>query len=165
MFSGKQYLFTNMFRRFSNTLIVSLALALSVITALTAQNTVGVQAILELPLDFIEKQITSVIEDIGVDAVKTGMLSNSDIVTLVASKIKKYRLKRVIVDPVMVAKSGDPLLKEEARKAMREALIPLAFLVTPNLPEASVLSGFAVHNLETMKQAAHHIYALGARNV
>jgi len=138
---------------------------MSVITALTAQNTVGVQAILELPLDFIEKQIDSVVEDIGVDAVKTGMLSSSPIVSLVASKIKQYQIKRVIVDPVMVAKSGDSLLKEEAQKALRELLIPLAFVVTPNLPEASVLAGFEVNNLKTMKEAARHIYNLGARNV
>ncbi|MCD6264759.1 MAG: bifunctional hydroxymethylpyrimidine kinase/phosphomethylpyrimidine kinase [Deltaproteobacteria bacterium] len=138
---------------------------MSVITALTAQNTVGVQAILELPLDFIEKQIDSVIEDIGVDAVKTGMLSSSPIVSLVASKIKQYRIKRLIVDPVMVAKSGDSLLKEEAQRTLRELLIPLAFVVTPNLPEASALAGFEVNNLKTMKEAARHIYNLGARNV
>jgi len=138
---------------------------MSVITALTAQNTVGVQAVFELPLEFIERQIDSVIEDIGVDAVKTGMLSSSAIVSLVASKIKQYRLKRVIVDPVMVAKSGDRLLKEEARKALREELIPLAFVVTPNLPEASVLAGFKVKDLETMKEAAQKIYDLGAKNV
>jgi len=138
---------------------------MSVITALTAQNTVGVQAILELPLEFIEKQIDSVVEDIGVDAVKTGMLSSLEIVSLVAAKIKQYQIKRVIVDPVMVAKSGDSLLKEEAQKALRELLIPLAFVVTPNLPEASVLAGFEVNDLETMKEAARHIYNLGARNV
>jgi len=138
---------------------------MSVITALTAQNTVGVQAILELPLEFIEKQIDSVVEDIGVDAVKTGMLSSLEIVSLVAAKIKQYQIKCVIVDPVMVAKSGDSLLKEEAQKALRELLIPLAFVVTPNLPEASVLAGFEVNDLETMKEAARHIYNLGARNV
>jgi hydroxymethylpyrimidine kinase / phosphomethylpyrimidine kinase / thiamine-phosphate diphosphorylase len=138
---------------------------MSVITALTAQNTVGVQAILELPLDFIEKQIDSVVEDIGVDAVKTGMLSSSEVVGLVADKIKQYKIERVIVDPVMVAKSGDSLLKKEARKALREELIPLALMVTPNLPEASVLAGIDVNNLNTMKEGARRIYNLGARNV
>jgi hydroxymethylpyrimidine/phosphomethylpyrimidine kinase len=88
---------------------------MTVITALTAQNTVGVQAIVELPLDFIESQIDSVVSDIGVDAVKTGMLSSSEIVSLVARKIKQYKLKRVVIDPVMVAKSGDPLLKQSSR--------------------------------------------------
>jgi hydroxymethylpyrimidine kinase/phosphomethylpyrimidine kinase len=138
---------------------------MSVITALTAQNTLGVQAVFELPLDFIEKQIDSVVEDIGVDAVKTGMLSSSAIVHLVAGKVKEYRLKRLVVDPVMVAKSGDPLLKNEAQKALREDLIPLAFLVTPNLPEASTLCGFTVTDLRTMKEAARHIYELGPQNV
>ncbi len=138
---------------------------MSVITALTAQNTVGVQAVFELPLDFIEKQIDSVIGDIGVDAVKTGMLSSSPIVSLVARKLREYHLTRVVVDPVMVAKSGDPLLKEEAQKALRDMVIPLAFLVTPNLPEASVLCGRPVENLEAMKQAARCIYDLGPKNV
>jgi hydroxymethylpyrimidine kinase/phosphomethylpyrimidine kinase len=138
---------------------------MSVITALTAQNTVGVQAVFELPIDFIEKQIDSVIRDIGVDAVKTGMLSNSQIVGLVARKIKEYRLKSVVVDPVMLAKSGDPLLKEEAQKSLREKLIPLAHVVTPNLPEASVLCGYTVHDLATMKEAARHIHGFGPKNV
>ena len=138
---------------------------MSVITALTAQNTVGVQAVFELPLDFIEKQIDSVIRDIGVDAVKTGMLSNSQIVGLVARKIREYRLKCVVVDPVMLAKSGDPLLKQEAQKSLREELIPLAYVVTPNLPEASVLCGYTVHDLATMQKAARHIHGLGPKNV
>lgn len=138
---------------------------MTVITALTAQNTVGVQAIYELPLDFIEKQIDSVVSDIGVDAVKTGMLSSSEIVALVARKIKEYRMRRVVVDPVMVAKSGDSLLKEEARRALQEELIPLALVVTPNLPEATVLVGFEVSNRDTMRQAAHKIHEMGAHNV
>jgi hydroxymethylpyrimidine kinase/phosphomethylpyrimidine kinase len=138
---------------------------MSVITALTAQNTVGVQAILDLPLDFIEKQIDSVVSDIGVDAVKTGMLSSSEVVALVARKIREHRLKRVVVDPVMVAKSGDPLLKEEGQRTLRRELIPLASVVTPNLPEATVLSGFNVDNRETMRQAAMKIHEMGARNV
>jgi hydroxymethylpyrimidine kinase/phosphomethylpyrimidine kinase len=138
---------------------------MSVITALTAQNTVGVQAIFELPLDFIEQQIDSVMEDIGVDAVKTGMLSNTPIVSLVADKIAQYRVKRLVVDPVMVAKSGDLLLKEEAQKALREELLPLAFVVTPNLPEASVLAGKKVDDLKAMKEAARRILDMGAKNV
>ncbi len=138
---------------------------MSVITALTAQNTIGVQAILELPLDFIEKQIDSVVSDIGVDAVKTGMLSSPEIVALVARKIKEYRVRRLVVDPVMIAKSGDRLLKEEAQKTLREELIPLALVVTPNIPEATMLCGFEVSNRETMRQAAVHIHDLGAQNV
>lgn len=138
---------------------------MSVITALTAQNTVGVQAVFELPLDFIEKQMDSVIQDIGVDAVKTGMLSSPEIVSLVASKIQQYRLKRIVVDPVMVAKSGDSLLKDGARQVLLKELIPRAFVVTPNLPEASVLSGINVKDLDTMKDAARYIHDTGAHNV
>jgi hydroxymethylpyrimidine/phosphomethylpyrimidine kinase len=138
---------------------------MSVITALTAQNTVGVQAILELPLDFVEKQIDSVVSDIGVDAVKTGMLSSPEIVSLVARKIKAYRLRRLVVDPVMVAKSGHTLLKKEARKAVCRELIPLAHVVTPNLPEASVLCGFEVEDHDTMREAARQIHGMGARHV
>ena len=138
---------------------------MTVITALTAQNTVGVQAIVELPLDFIERQIDSVVSDIGVDAVKTGMLSSSEIVSLVARKIRQYKLKRVVIDPVMVAKSGDPLLKQEARTALREELIPLSLLVTPNLPEAAELCGFDVRDPEMMRQAARRIHEMGARHV
>jgi hydroxymethylpyrimidine/phosphomethylpyrimidine kinase len=138
---------------------------MSVITALTAQNTVGVQAVYELPLEFIEQQIDSVMDDIGADAVKTGMLSSSPIVSLVAAKVAHYRVKRLVVDPVMVAKSGDPLLKEEAREALKKELIPRAFVVTPNLPEASVLTGMKVDNLEAMKEAARLIHAMGPRNV
>jgi hydroxymethylpyrimidine kinase/phosphomethylpyrimidine kinase len=138
---------------------------MSAITALTAQNTVGVQAVYELPLDFIEKQIDSVMDDIGVDAVKTGMLSSAPIVSLVSSKLRQYRVKRVVVDPVMVAKSGDPLLKEGARHALCEELIPLALVVTPNLPEASVLAGFQVEDRKTMQEAARAIHGLGAQNV
>lgn len=138
---------------------------MSVITALTAQNTVGVQAVYELPLDFIEQQIDSVFQDIGADAVKTGMLSSTPIVRLVAAKAIQYRVKRLVVDPVMVAKSGDHLLKEEAQETLRQTLIPHAFVVTPNLPEASVLAGMKVDNLESMKEAARRIYALGAKNI
>jgi hydroxymethylpyrimidine kinase/phosphomethylpyrimidine kinase len=138
---------------------------MSVVTALTAQNTVGVQAVFELPLGFIEKQIDSVVGDIGADAVKTGMLSSSPIVSLVARKLREYRLTLVVVDPVMVAKSGDPLLKEEAQKTLREALIPLASVVTPNLPEASTLCGHAVKDLKAMMEAARYIYDLGPKNV
>jgi len=138
---------------------------MSVLTALTAQNTLGVQGILEVPPAFVGKQIDSVLSDIGADAVKTGMLANGKIVEVVARKIRSYRLKRVVVDPVMVAKSGDPLLQKEAREALKERLIPLATIVTPNLPEASVLAGMRIRSFENMKEAAIRIHRLGARNV
>ena len=138
---------------------------MSVITALTAQNTVGVQGIHEVPARFVERQIDSVLTDIGVDAIKTGMLSNQEIIEVVARKIKQYKVKKVVVDPVMISKSGASLLRKEAQEALIKKLIPLAWVVTPNLMEASVLSGMKVTSLEEMKKAAHRIHKLGAKHV
>ncbi len=138
---------------------------MSILTALTAQNTVGVQAIHEVPARFVAIQIDSVLSDIGADAIKTGMLANSEIVEVVARKIREYGVKKVVVDPVMVAKSGDPLLRKDAQDALIKRLIPLAMVVTPNLPEASVLSGFRVNSIEEMRKAALRVYELGAKHV
>lgn len=138
---------------------------MSVLTALTAQNTLGVQGVFEIPPDFVGKQIDSVAQDIGVDAVKTGMLSSSPIVSIVAAKIREHHLTPLVVDPVMVAKGGDALLHEEARDALIRQLLPLATVVTPNLPEARVLCGFEITNLDDMRRAAEIIYKLGPRNV
>jgi hydroxymethylpyrimidine/phosphomethylpyrimidine kinase len=138
---------------------------MSAITALTAQNTVGVQGIVELDVGFVKKQIDSVLSDIGADAIKTGMLANSEIVRAVAEKIGEYGIGKVVVDPVMVAKSGDALLKKEAQETVKRELLPLCYLVTPNLPEASVLSGCEVKGLDDMKGAAMAIHQLGARHV
>ncbi len=138
---------------------------MSAITALTAQNTVGVQEIVELDADFVKRQIDSVLLDIGADAIKTGMLANSEIIRGVAEKIRQYAIEKVVVDPVMVAKSGDVLLKKEAQETVRGELLPLCYVVTPNLPEASVLSGHEVKDLDDMKEAAMVIHQLGARNV
>jgi len=138
---------------------------MSVLTALTAQNTTGVQAIHEVPASFVAKQIDSVLSDIGADAIKTGMLANSDIIEVVGQKIKHYRIKMVVVDPVMVAKSGDLLLRKEAREALIQKLFPLATVVTPNLMEASVLTGMKVHSLGTMKKAAQRIHRMGPKFV
>jgi hydroxymethylpyrimidine kinase/phosphomethylpyrimidine kinase len=138
---------------------------MSVLTALTAQNTVGVQAIHEVPADFVGTQIDSVLSDIGADAIKTGMLTNAEIVEVVAKKIHQYGVRKVVVDPVMVAKSGDSLLREDAQDALIKSLLPLSMLVTPNLPEASVLAGFRVTSLEEMRKAAHRIHRLGAKHV
>ncbi len=138
---------------------------MSVVTALTAQNTLGVQAIYEIPASFVEKQIDSVLTDMGVDAIKTGMLANTEIIEVVAKKIKQYGVKRIVVDPVMVAKGGDRLLRQEAIDGLIRKLIPLATVVTPNLPEASVLSGMKIDSLDGMKRAARQIFELGARNV
>ncbi len=138
---------------------------MSVICALTAQNTVGVQAIHDVPLDFIKSQFDSVMTDIGADSAKTGMLAGSAVVRVVAEKVKEYGIKKLVVDPVMVAKSGDALLSEDGKRAVSEELIPLAFVVTPNIPEAEVLSGIKIDNIDSMKRAAEIIFGLGAKNV
>jgi hydroxymethylpyrimidine kinase/phosphomethylpyrimidine kinase len=138
---------------------------MSVITALTAQNTVGVQGIHEIPGRFVEEQIDSVLSDIGADAVKIGMLANKEIIEVVSKKIKQYKLKKVVVDPVMISKSGAALLRKDAQESLIKKLIPLAWVVTPNLMEASVLAGLKVNSLEGMKKAAHLIYKLGPKHV
>jgi hydroxymethylpyrimidine/phosphomethylpyrimidine kinase len=138
---------------------------MSVLTALTAQNTLGVQAMYEVPVPFVEKQIDSVLSDIGADAIKTGMLANAEIVEVVAKKMKQYQVEKVVVDPVMVAKSGDSLLRKDAQEALIKRLIPLSMVVTPNLMEASVLTGLKVRSIEEMKKAAHRIYQLGSKHV
>jgi hydroxymethylpyrimidine/phosphomethylpyrimidine kinase len=138
---------------------------MSVITALTAQNTVGVQGIQEVPPQFVERQIDSVLSDIGADAIKTGMLANQTIIEVVAKKIKQYKVEKVVVDPVMVSKSGASLLRKDAQEALIKKMIPLAWVVTPNLMEASVLAGLKINSLEGMKKAAHRIYKLGAKYV
>ena len=121
---------------------------MSVLTALTAQNTVGVHGIHEVPPSFVEKQINSVLSDIGADAVKTGMLANGEIIEVIARKLKQYRIRKIVVDPVMVAKSGDFLLRRDAQEALVKKLLPLATVVTPNLLEASVLTGLRIQSLE-----------------
>jgi len=138
---------------------------MSVITALTAQNTVGVQGIHEIPGRFVEKQIDSVLSDIGADAIKTGMLANQEIIEAVSKKIKQYKVKKVVVDPVMISKTGAHLLRKDAQESLIKKLIPLAWVVTPNLMEASALTGLKVNSLEGMKKAAHLIYKLGAKHV
>jgi hydroxymethylpyrimidine/phosphomethylpyrimidine kinase len=133
----------------------------SVITAITAQNTCSVTAVHEIPVDVIDAQIDAVMEDIGAAAVKTGMLSSPEIVTTVAVAVERHNIDRLVVDPVMVAKSGDRLLAEEAVEAVRSRLLPLAYVVTPNIPEAEVLSGMTIHNENEMIEAAKRIHELG----
>ncbi|MHB9144786.1 MAG: bifunctional hydroxymethylpyrimidine kinase/phosphomethylpyrimidine kinase [Symbiobacteriia bacterium] len=138
---------------------------MSVLTAVTAQNTLGVQGVWPLPQEAIAQQIDSVVTDIGVDAVKTGMLADSDVIKLVADKVRQYRLPHLVVDPVMVAKGGHPLLAEGAQGALRRHLLPLAEVVTPNLPEAEVLTGRTVRTQADMLEAARQIFAAGVRAV
>ncbi|MDY7034077.1 MAG: bifunctional hydroxymethylpyrimidine kinase/phosphomethylpyrimidine kinase [Thermodesulfobacteriota bacterium] len=138
---------------------------MSVITALTAQNTTGVQGIYPVPLEFIEEQMDSVLSDIGVDAVKTGMLLDSQVIQVVAKKIAEYKVEKLIVDPVMVAKDGHSLLSKDALDSLRDELIPISFLITPNLPEASAICGRKIESLDDMKKASIDIRKYGARNV
>jgi hydroxymethylpyrimidine/phosphomethylpyrimidine kinase len=137
----------------------------SAITAITAQNTKAVTAICELSPEIIAAQIDAVMQDIGADAVKTGMLSNSAIVEVVAEKIREYRVTNLVVDPVMVAKSGDLLLRAEAIEALKSRLIPLAAVVTPNLPEAEQLTSIGGTRQSDLKEAARRIVAMGAKSV
>jgi hydroxymethylpyrimidine/phosphomethylpyrimidine kinase len=137
----------------------------SAITAITAQNTVGVDDVLELPPAMVAAQIDAVVSDIGADAVKTGMLSNVAIIEVVVNKVKEYRLPNLVVDPVMVAKSGDSLLRQEAVTALREWLVPLAVVITPNVPEAEVLAEMKIESPEEAREAARRIHEMGARNV
>ena len=139
--------------------------AMTAITALTAQNTQTVKAVFPIPVEFIEQQIDAVMQDIGADAVKTGMLFTAAIVRSVARKIKDYGIAAAVVDPVMKAKGGDTLLQEPAIEAVIRDLFPLALVVTPNLDEASLLCGFSIDSIETMKAAAKKIKAMGPHHV
>jgi hydroxymethylpyrimidine/phosphomethylpyrimidine kinase len=136
----------------------------SALAAITAQNTLGVRAIFELPADLVAAQIDAVVEDIGADAVKTGMLGSTPLIEVVADRIRAHGLSTLVVDPVMVAKSGDALLHPDAVAALRERLLPLALVVTPNRPEAEVLTGRTVGTLEQAREAARALVGLGARN-
>ncbi len=137
----------------------------SAVTAITAQNTVGVRAVEEAPPALVAAQIDAVLEDIGADAAKTGMLASVAIIATTAGRIRAHALTRLVVDPVMVAKSGDRLLREDAVCALRTELLPLALVVTPNLPEAETLSGVSIGSRASLEDAARRIAALGARYV
>ena len=115
--------------------------AASAITAVTVQNTLGVQAVHPVPLDILEGQIDAVLSDIGADAVKIGMLHSAEVVSLVADKMKQYGVRNVVLDPVMVSTSGHRLIEDSAVQVIKERLLPLARVVTPNVPEAEILVG------------------------
>jgi hydroxymethylpyrimidine/phosphomethylpyrimidine kinase len=132
----------------------------SAITALTAQNTIGVSGVHAVPDDFVTAQIEAVVSDLGCNAVKTGMLANSTIVEAVAAAVESLELPNLVVDPVMVAKSGDHLLDEEAVHALRWTLLRLARVVTPNIPEAEVLAKMSITSLADMREAARRIAML-----
>lgn len=130
----------------------------SVITALTAQNTCGVSGIMDVTSDFLEKQMDAVFTDIFPDAVKIGMVSDKDLIRTIALKLKEYGAKNIVLDPVMVATSGSKLLKDDAIDALKEELFPLALLITPNIPEAELISSLKIRDEADMEKAAEKIY-------
>jgi hydroxymethylpyrimidine/phosphomethylpyrimidine kinase len=138
---------------------------MSVLTAVTAQYSLGVQGVENLPPAFVAQQLRSVLDDFGTDAAKCGMLSTAPIIEAVAAGLAERRIEKLVVDPVMVAKSGDRLLEPEARAALADRILPLALLVTPNLPEAEVLAGMRVAEPEDMEEAARRIHTMGPRYV
>jgi hydroxymethylpyrimidine/phosphomethylpyrimidine kinase len=137
----------------------------SAVTSITVQNTTGVTGVADVPADIVGAQIRAVATDIGVDAAKTGMLSTTEIIRAVADAAAEVGLPNVVVDPVFVSKHGDPLLHADAVEALRALIVPMAALVTPNLPEAAGLAGFDVKNREDMPRAAEAIRGLGAKAV
>jgi hydroxymethylpyrimidine/phosphomethylpyrimidine kinase len=137
----------------------------TVITAITAQNTVGVRAVQDVNIDVINAQLDAIADDFAIAALKTGMLSSAAIIEAVAAGIVRHGLRPLVVDPVMIAKSGDRLLAEDAVDALRRKLLPLAEVVTPNIPEAEVLAGRAIRTRDDRLAAARAIMELGAQSV
>jgi hydroxymethylpyrimidine/phosphomethylpyrimidine kinase len=138
---------------------------MSALTAVTAQNSLGVTDVFDLPPAIVARQIDAVLGDFGADAVKIGMLSASATVAVVADRLRAHAPERIVLDPVMLAKSGDALLRPDARDALVTVLLPLALVVTPNLHEAGALAGMAVETTRDMEEAARRIGALGPRHV
>jgi hydroxymethylpyrimidine kinase/phosphomethylpyrimidine kinase len=137
----------------------------SAVTAVTAQNTLGVTGWLAMPPDLVEQQIDAVLADIGAGAVKTGMLANAGIVRAVAAKMREHAVENLVVDPVMIATSGDRLLEEDAAEALIHHLLPLALVVTPNIAEAAALTNRAIASWDDVRGAAAQIVEMGARSV
>ena len=134
----------------------------SAITAITAQNTLGVTAVAEVPVEVIRDQIEAVVSDIGFDAVKTGMLSSTEIVECVVEAVERLKLAPLVVDPVMIAATGAQLLRDDAVESVRERLVPWATVVTPNVPEAEVLTGVEIDSVDDMELAGGELVAMGA---
>ena len=131
--------------------------AMTAITALTAQNTTGVTGILEATPEFLAQQLDAVFTDIFPDAVKIGMVSSAPLIRVIAEKLRQYQARHIVVDPVMVATSGSRLIQDEAVETLKQELLPLAEVITPNIPEAEVLSGMKISNASDMEKAARHI--------
>ena len=139
--------------------------AMTAVTAVTAQNTKGVKKISSIPTKNIYKQITMILDDIGADAVKIGMLHNTEIIKLIYKILKKYKLKNIVLDPVMVAKSGTKLVNSNSISYLKKLLLPLSTVVTPNIPEAEVLTGNSINTKEDMVNATKKILNMGSKNV
>ncbi|HYA41079.1 MAG TPA: bifunctional hydroxymethylpyrimidine kinase/phosphomethylpyrimidine kinase [Syntrophobacteraceae bacterium] len=139
--------------------------AVSAVTALTSQNTLGINGIIEIDAEFVSLQIRSVVLDIGVDVVKTGMLCNAGIISRICEDLKDLGIQRIVVDPVMVAKSGVRLMREDAVEALVSQLFPMSLVITPNLEEAEALTGTKVESTEDMKRAAKRLKLLGPGHV
>ena len=136
------------------TFTVHKSYGMSVITSVVAQNTIGVKNVIDLPPEFVGEQLDTVFTDIYPDAIKIGMISNEKIIRVVVEKLKEYCAKNIVVDPVMVSTSGNSLMKSTATKALIQQLLPLADVITPNMPEAEVLSGIEVSNKKDMEEAS-----------
>jgi len=135
------------------------------ITAITAQNTLGVEGIFPIPPDMVEKQIRAVLKDVGTDAVKIGMLHSVDIIQSVHKALQEFQVKNIVLDPVMVAASGDKLIEDNTLDAMTQYLFPIADLITPNIPEANILLNEEINNKDEMIEAAGRLLVLGSRGV
>jgi len=139
--------------------------AMTAVTAVTSQNTKGVKGIVAIPAKNLQQQATMVLEDIGTDTVKIGMLHNTSVIKCVHKILKKYKLKNVVLDPVMIAKGGAKLVNNNSIKYLKKLLLPLCTIVTPNIPEAEVLTGYSISKKEDMIKAAKKIISMGAKNV
>lgn len=138
---------------------------MSALTAVTAQNTLGVHGVYPMTAEAVDRQMKAIGEDIGADAVKTGMLFNVEIIQIVAENLKKFQWSNVVVDPVMVAKGGASLLQKEAIAAMNKYLLPFSKIITPNIPEAEVLTGMTILTAEDKREAAKRLYEFGVKNI
>ena len=147
------------------TMTVNGVYAMSAVTALTAQNTTGVTDIMEVTPAFLANELDAVFTDIFPDAVKIGMVSSAELITVIADKLRQYGARHIVVDPVMVATSGAKLLRDDAIEVLKERLLPLAEVLTPNIPEAEILYGQTIESAEDMEAAARSIGEIGRAHV
>ena len=139
--------------------------AMTAVTAVTSQNTKGVKAITSIPIKNIQKQITMALDDIGANSIKIGMLHNTSVIKCIHRVLKKYKTKNIVLDPVMISKGGSRLVNRNSIKHLKKLLLPLCSIVTPNIPEAEVLTGYSILNRKDMIKAAKKIINMGAKNV